>query len=223
MKTIVKLLLIVILFANAQNNCNARDSLDRKAFVSIHSGVFFPSVSGFKDWYHSHHVFINGISLGIPFTNRDFFFYLKGMYSQKSGTQIIYHFEFDPQTGELIDTYTTKGDNITWRQLLGNIGIHYNLNFGLSNNLIFNGGVTLIKQSERTKDSSASSNAKGLNGFFLGVGYEKKILDAFGIFSEVQYNFDMWKFKILGHDIKLQNGGANFNIGVRYYFNPFVK
>jgi hypothetical protein len=196
----------------------AQDSIHRKAFVSVHSGIYLPSISGFKEMYHSHSVFINGISLGIPFSNKDFFFYVKGMYFQKTGTQIIHHFEYDPQTGEPV-TYTTRGDDITWRQLLGNVGVQYNLHPGLTDNLMFNGGITLVKASEKTKDDSASSDAKGFTGFFLGAGYEKRISDKFGLFSEVQYNFDIWKVKIFGYSVSFKYGGANFNVGIRYYFS----
>jgi hypothetical protein len=215
MKTILKILFILIPIAHIPHTCTAQDSIRRKIFVSVHSGIYLPSISGFREMYHSHSVFINGISLGIPFANKGFFFYVKGMYFQKAGTQIIYHFEYDPHTGKPVNTYTTRGGDITWRQLLGNTGIQYNLPFGLTNNLMFNGGITLVKASEKTKDNSAGSEAKGFTGFFLGAGYEKRISDTFGLFSEVQYNFDIRKFEILGH----KYGGANFNIGIRYYFS----
>ena len=80
------------------------------------------------------------ISLGIPFANKEIFFYLKGMYFQKSGNPIIYHYEYNDWTGES-NTYTSQESDvtITWHQLLVNIGIQYDLKFGLSNNLIFNG------------------------------------------------------------------------------------
>ena len=218
MKIIVKILVIIILIANIPNKCIAQDSVDRKAFISLNSGVFLPSASNFKKVYNSPCTFINGISIGIPITNEDFFFYIKAMYFQKNGTPITYHFERDSITGEFY-TYTTQEGNVVYKQWLGNIGIQYNLNFGQTNNFIFNGGVTLIKLSERIKNSTAGDNAKGLNGLFFGIGYEKIILEKFSLFSEVQYNFDMRKFQILGYDIHLKYGGANFNVGMRYYFS----
>ena len=212
MKNIFKILILSIFLAQIPNKCSAQDRVDdRKIFISIHSGVFFPSWGEFKDVYHSPCAFINGISLGIPFTNKGFFVYAKGMYFQKSGTPIIYHFEYGDLTGEGT-TGTTQEGECKYQQWLGNIGIQYNLNLGLTNSLIFNGGITLIKQSEKIKNSTAGSEAKGFSGFFVGAGYEKRILRKFGLLAEAQYNFDMWKI----YDLKY--GGANFNVGMRYYF-----
>jgi len=216
MKYFIKIFIVVILTANVSYNCIAQESYVRKAFISINSGLFLPTWSEFKETYHSPLVFINGVSLGVPFTNKNFFFYAKGMYFQKTGTQIIYNFERDPLTGEL-NMYTTRGGDITWRQLLGNIGIQYNLNLEQKNNLIFNGGLTL----EKTSEGEVKQNIS-LSGFFFGIGYEKRILEKFSLFSEVQYNFsivNMLKIELFGHELKLKNGGVNFNVGGRYYFS----
>jgi hypothetical protein len=222
MKTIFKIFFIIIFIAYIPNKCIAQDHADnrtgRKVFVSIHSGVYFPSVSGFNTVYHSPCAFINGISLGIPFTNKDFFAYAKGMYFQKSGNPLTYHFEYDELTGELTNAYTTQENDviITWRQWLGNIGIQYNLRLGLTSNLIFNGGISLVKASEKTKDSSVGSDSGGLglSGYFCGIGYEKRIYKKIALFSEAQYNFDFPILRQLG----IKYGGANFNVGMRYYF-----
>jgi hypothetical protein len=222
MKTIYKIFFIVILITYIPSKCIAQDHTDnrtgRKMFVSIHSGAYFPSVSGFNTVYHSPCAFINGISLGFPFTNKELFFYVKGMYSQKSGNPITYHFEYDELTGELTNTYTTQENDviITWHQWLGNVGIQYNLGLGLTNNLIFNGGISLVKASEKTKDSSVGSDSGGLGlfGYFFGIGYEKRISKKFGLFTEAQYNFDLPILRKLG----INYGGANFNLGIRYYF-----
>ena len=221
MKTIFKLFIIAILIAYSQNQCVAQDHTDkragRKAFISLHSGAFFPSIDGFKDTYHSPCAFINGISLGIPFTNEEIFFYLKGMYFQKSGNPITYHFEYDEQTG-ITNKYTTQERDVTvtWRQWFVNMGVQYNLKFGLTNIILFNGGLTLAKVSEKTSDSSVSFDSGGfLPGCFLGIGYEKRILDKLSLFSEFQYNFDLPILMLLG----IREGGANLNVGVRYYFN----
>jgi hypothetical protein len=175
-------------------------------------------MTDFSYMYHSPCVFINGISLGFPFTNKDIFFYLKAMYFQKSGTPIIYHFE-------LIDdkyvTYTTRDwdDEIICKQWLGNMGVQYNLGIKTNNVLIFNGGITLFQISEKNRDSSIRYNAKGFNGFFVGIGYEERILDNLSLFSEGQYNVDIWQFKVFGYDIAFKHGGANLNVGIRYYFS----
>jgi hypothetical protein len=218
-KNIFKILIIFTLIAYIPSKCIAQDSIEsRKLFISIHSGAYFPSISGFNKVYHSPCAFINGISFGIPFTNKGFFVYAKGMYFQKSGTPITYHFEYDELTGELTNTYTTQNSDviITWRQWLGNIGIQYNLTIGQTNNLIFNGGISLVKASEKTKDSSVGSDSGGfgLSGFFVGIGYEKRFLRNFGIFSEAQYNFDFPILKQLG----IRYGGTNLNVGIRYHF-----
>ena len=218
MKNIFKILILSILLAQIPNECSAQDSVDnRKIFISIHSGAFFPSWGEFKDVYHSPCAFINGISLGIPFTNKGFFVYAKGMYFQKSGTPIVYHFEYNDLTGE-VTTWTTQEGECKYQQWLGNIGIQYNLNLGLANILMFNGGITLFQQSYKIKNSTAGSEAKGFNGLFMGIGYEKRILRKIGLFSEAQYNFDVRRFKILDYEIRLKYGGANVNVGMKYYF-----
>jgi hypothetical protein len=221
MKTISKILLITISTVLLYDKSNAQDTTGRKAFISVHSGIYLPSIGGYREMYHSHAAFINGIGLAIPFANKNFFFYAKGMYFKKTGTQIVHHSEYDNQTGKFIEN-TTRGGDITWRQLLANIGIQYNLNLAPTNNLMFNGGITLVKAYEQTEDTSAGSDFKGLAGFFLGAGYEKEISDKFSLFSEVQYNFDIFdifRIKILGHNIGLKYGGANLNAGIRYWFN----
>ena len=211
---ITKIFIIAILIVHGQNQCLAQDRVSRKAFISIHSGTYLPSVDGFKETYHSPCAFINGLSLGIPFTNEEMFFYLKAMYFQKSGTPIGYHFEYDEQTDKY-NTYTTQEGDVDYKQWLGNIGVQYNLCFKLTNIIILNGGITLVKISEKIKNSTAGSDGKGISGYFLGIGYEKKILDKFSLFSEIQYNFDFPILKELG----IRSGGANINAGIRYYFS----
>ena len=223
MKIIFKIFVVIMLVSYGQNQCVAQDHVgnrtDGKAFISVHSGAYIPSISSFNKVYHSPCAFINGISLGFPFTNEDFFFYLKGMYFQKSGTPITHHFEYDNQTGEFT-TYTTQEDDVTviWHQFLVNIGIQYNFKFDLTNNLLFNGGITLIKLSEKANDSSVSFDSGGFSpGYFFGIGYEKRILDKFSLFSEVQCNLDLPILKTL--DIGSGGAGVNLNVGIRYYFN----
>jgi len=207
MKIILKISIIIILIVNIPNKCMAQDSIYRKEFISINSGIYLPSVSGFTKTYHSPCAFINGISLGFPFTNTGVFFYVKVMYFLKSGTPIIYHFEYN--NGESI-MYTTQEGDVDYKQLLGNIGIQYNLCFASTNILIFNGGITLVKVSERIRNSTTGSDSKGLSGYFFGVGYEKKILERLGLFSEFQYNFDFPILTMFG----VNTGGANFNVGI---------
>jgi hypothetical protein len=203
------------------DKCVAQDN-GKKAFVSLNTGVNFPSVDGFSETYNLPCVFINGISLGIPFTNKDFFFYLKAMYFQKSGTPVIYHVEIiDDET--VLHTTRDWDDKIIYKQLLGNMGIQYNINFKSNNVLLFNGGITLLKVSEKTRKSTEVSGINGFNGFFFCFGYEKRIFNNLSLFSECQYNFDMWRFKLFGYEIDIKNGGANLNIGVRYYFSQDRK
>jgi len=214
MKNILKIFIIIILIAHIQNKCVAQDSINRKGFISINSGIYLPSMSNFNRIYNSHYAFINGISLGIPFTNENVFFYCKAMYFQKSGTPTIYHFN---SSNGVSNTYTTQEGDVALQQLLLNIGIQYNLSFELTNIITFNGGISLIKASEKISNSPSNSDSKanGFAGYFLGIGYEKRILDKFGLFSEVQYNFDRLIFKTL----EISYGGTNINVGIRYYFS----
>jgi hypothetical protein len=217
MKNIFKILMLFILIAQISNKCKAQESIDnRKVFISIHSGLFLPSWSEFKETYHSPGAFINGISLGIPFTSKGFFVYAKGMYFQKSGNQIIYHSEINDLTGEII-TYTSRGDEIIWRHFLINIGIQYNFNFKQTKHeLTCNGGITFEKTSEGTVKQKIA-----LTGLFVGVGYEYRVLKKFGLFAEAQYNFNilnMFNLNLFGYELKFKHGGANFNVGMRYYF-----
>jgi|WetSurMetagenome_2_1015567.scaffolds.fasta_scaffold227073_1 hypothetical protein len=214
MKNILKLFIIVILIANIQIKCIAQDSIDRKGFISVNSGIYLPSMINFNRIYDSHYTFINGISLGIPFTNEDVFFYCKVMYFQKSGTPIIYHFN---SSNGVSNIYTTQEGDVALQQLLVNIGIQYNFSFELTNILTFNGGFSLIKASEKISNSPSNSESKasGFAGYFLGTGYEKRIFNKFGLFSEIQYNFDRLIFKTLD----INYGGTNINIGIRYYFS----
>ena len=105
MKNLIKILIAVILIAHVPIKCIAQDSTYIKTFISLNSGVFFPSWREFKEAYHSPCAFINGGSLGIPISNKHFFFYVKAMYFQKTGNQIIYHFENN--NGEVV-MYTTR-------------------------------------------------------------------------------------------------------------------
>lgn len=218
MRNILKIFIIVILIAQIQNKCIAQDSINRKGFFSINSGLYLPLMSNFNKIYNSHYALINGISLGIPFTNEDVFLYCKAMYFQKSGTPIIYHFN---SSNGVSNTYTTQEGDVTLQQLLVNIGIQYNLSFELTNILTFNGGISLIKASEKISNSPSNSDSKanGFAGYFLGIGYEKRILEKLGLFSEVQYNFDRLIFKTLD----ISYGGANINVGIRYYFSQKMR
>ena len=217
MKAFTKIFFFVILFSYLQFNCFAQEDNKKMAFISVNSGIYMPSAKGFKDVYNSNFTFINGISVGIPFSNENFFFYLKAMYFQKSGTPITYHIEYDFTTDNY-DKYITQEGTIVLKQFIGNIGVQYNLVFSSNDIILFNSGLTLIKATEKTKDTSLSSDVKGLNGFFCGIGYEKKLFDKLSLLSEFQYNFDIWGFKILDYDAKIKYGGANLNVGVRYYF-----
>lgn len=80
MKPTFKIFFIIILIAYIPCKCIAQDRTGRTIFVSIHSGLFLPSWSEFKETYHSPCAFINGISLGVPITNKGLFVYAKGMY-----------------------------------------------------------------------------------------------------------------------------------------------
>jgi len=105
------------------------------------------------------------------------------------------------------------GDDIIWRHFLINTGIQYNYNFRQTkHDLIFNGGITFEKTSEGTVKQKFA-----LTEFFVGVGYVKK----FGLFTEGQYNFNilnMLDIKLFDYKLKFKHGGANFNVGMRYYF-----
>jgi len=210
-KTVI--LIVVLLIASISGKSTAQEKSGGMSFVSMHTGAFFPSISGFKDVYHSPCAFINGISLGTNFINQNTFFYLKAMYFQKSGTPITYHINYNNETGE-VTKWTTQEGTCTYKQLICNAGVQYNIKFRLSNILFLNGGIALVKQSEKIKNSASANNGKGMPCYFFGIGYEKCVLEKISLFSEFQYNFDWKILNILG----LKYGGANINIGFRYYF-----
>lgn len=212
MKTILTTFISAILISYLPIKCIAQENFNRKTFISIHSGTYLPSMKDFNKVYNSPFAFINGISLGIPFTNKAIFLYGKAMYFQKSGTPIIYH--FDSNNG--INTiYTTQEGDIVLQQLLVNIGMQYNLSLKTSNTIVLNGGISFVNSSEKVINSFTNSKSKGFAGYFLGIGYEKRLSDQFSWFSEAQYNFDRVVFKMLDMNYE----GTNINIGIRYYFN----
>ena len=190
-----------------------QESQNRKAFISINSGCYLPTDNDFSKIYGDF-IFINGISIGIPFTSQDLYFYGKGMYFKKLGTPIIYHFTSENGVSR---TYTTQEGVITINHFLFNVGLQYNFNLSDNYKVLINGGIALIKSIEESDNPlEYDSNGGGLSGLFLGLGLERKFSTIpLSIFTEIQYNPS---FTIL-KTYNLDYSSINLNIGLRYYFN----
>jgi len=212
MRLKTNLVIIVLLFFIS--GIYAQVDNKRKAFISVNTGMYIPSRTDFKTIYDSWFPFNNGVSIGVPFTNTDIFFYGKAMYFECEGIPIIYHFEI---SNGVSHTYTTREGNIKLKQLLFNIGLQYDYSINELNKVIVNGGISIVNATEKTNNTSANaeSEAKGFSGYFLGLGYERIFNNIpMSVFSEVQYNFNRLIFKALD----LSYGGANINVGIRCYF-----
>jgi len=212
MKLLLKISMVSLFAILLQNSCIAQDGQKRKAFISVNSGVYFPSMENFNKVYNSPAAFINGLSLGIPISNENLFLYGKAMYFQKVGVPIAHHFVYE---NGVMRVSTTQEGNVKLKELLINLGVQYNAEFKQTNVIVINAGILVVKASEKIKSDSSNSESKanGFAGYFLGVGYEKKLSDRLGAFSEVQYNVDRIIFKLFD----ISYGGANVNVGIRYY------
>ncbi|MCK9450012.1 MAG: hypothetical protein M0Q41_13700 [Bacteroidales bacterium] len=212
MKPYLNFVILVLLITT--KGLHAQEDKKRDAFVSINSGIYVPSRSEFKTIYDSWFTFNNGLSLGVPFTNSDIYLYGKAMFLRCEGVPIIYHYE---SIDGVLHTYTTREGNIIYKQLLFNLGIQYNYSIKKLNKIITNGGISIINATETTTNTNADSEskAKGFAGYFIGLGYERNFENIpLSAFSEIQYNFNRLIFKALD----LSYGGANINVGVRFYF-----
>ncbi|MDD3701008.1 MAG: hypothetical protein WCR58_05350 [Bacteroidales bacterium] len=212
MKPYLNFVILVLLITT--KGLHAQEDKKRDAFVSINSGIYVPSRSEFKTIYDSWFTFNNGLSAGVPFTNSDIYLYGKAMFLRCEGVPIIYHYE---SIDGVLHTYTTREGNIIYKQLLFNLGIQYNYSIKKLNKIITNGGISIINATETTTNTNADSEskAKGFAGYFIGLGYERNFENTpLSAFSEIQYNFNRLIFKALD----LSYGGANINVGVRFYF-----
>jgi hypothetical protein len=216
-KKFINILILLILIGFSNSKIFAQDSITRKAFISVNTGCYFPTGNDFNKIYGDF-IFINGLSIGIPFTNQDLYLYGKAMYFVKEGTPIIYHFT---SNNGISSTYTIQEGLITIKHFLFNLGLQYN--FKLNDNIKFitNGGLTLIKSTEKSDNPvKYDSNGGGLSGLFLGLGLEKKFSTIpLSLFTECQFNPS---FTIL-KTYNLDYSAINFNIGLRYYFNQSTK
>ena len=204
----------VILILVLTKGLYAQEDKKRNAFVSINSGIYIPSRTDFKTIYDSRFTFNNGLSVGVPFTNSDIYFYGKAMFFRCKGVPIIYHYE---SNNGVSYTYTTREGNILYKQFLFNLGVQYNFSIKELNKIITNGGISIVNASETTNNTSgySESKAKGFAGYFVGLGYERNFENIpIIVFSEIQYNFNRLIFKTLD----LSYGGANINVGIRFYF-----
>jgi hypothetical protein len=202
----------ILLLVSPTSKLMSQSSNERTAFVSIHTGSYIPLDLSFRRTYGKL-IFINGLSLGIPFTNHDLYLYSKAMYYKKQGIPIIYHFE--DNSGVPI-YFTTQEGSITINHFQFNVGLQYNIIVHRNLKLITNGGLTLIKSSEESNDPlDYKSDTKGLTGFFIGAGLDKTFAGPIGIFGECQYNHQLSLIKDYASDYS----AMNINFGLRYYFN----
>lgn len=211
-----KIIFSIILFLIIPASMAAQKKERQKISVSVHSGVYVLANDHFKEVYNSRAAFINGVSLGVPFTNIGLAFYAKGMYFQRKGTPIIDHYEI--REDGTSHSYTTREGDAAYREFLFNLGIQYSFSFKELNKVFANGGVSFIAAKEsvtNTAEMNSSTHTKGYAGCFLGLGYERLFKNVpISVFGEAQYDFDRMVFNALS----LSYGGANINLGCRFYF-----
>lgn len=217
---IQKIKYILILFVTIglpNSKLFGQDSISRKAFISINSGCYLPTGNDFNKIYGDF-IFINGLSVGIPFTNHDLYLYGKAMYFKKEGTPIIYHYVSNNGVSK---SYTTQEGLIKINHFLFNLGLQYNIKLSDNVKIVTNGGLTLFKSIEKSNNPvKFDSNGGGLSGLFLGFGLERRFSTVpLSLFSECQYNSS---FSIL-KTYNLDYSAINFNIGLRFYFNQTTK
>jgi len=210
-------IIVIILFSISQSLLYSQDTI-RKAFVSFHTGGYIPSRGDFDKIYGTPVAFINGLSLGIPFTNRDIYFYVKAMYYYKSGIPIVYHYTYN---NGVSSTTTTQEGKIVINNWLFNGGIQENFSVGNNYKIHLNAGLSFVKSSEVVKTPPESKIAlSGWAGYYIGIGGEKRFANLpFGVFVEYQYNLDRLIFKSLG----LNYGGSDINTGLRFYFSQTIQ
>jgi len=216
-RKIISVLMLMILAGLFNSKLSAQDSIQRKAFISINTGCYLPTGKDFNKIYGDV-IFINGLSLGIPFSNQNFFLYMKAMYFKKQGMPITYHFISNNGSST---TFTTQEGSIKINHFLFNLGLQYNIKLFDNYKIITNGGLTFIHSNEKSDNPvSYSSNNGGLSGFFLGLGLERKFVSLpLSLFFECQYNSS---FTIL-KTYNLDYSAFNLSIGLRYYFNKTSK
>ena len=177
------IILIIVLFCS---NISAQDSITKKGFITFNTGCHLPTGADFNKIY-GNFLFINGLSIGLPFRNTDVYFYGKLMYLKKTGIPVIYHFN---SINGVSNNYTTQEGSIKIDQFNFSLGIQYNKR--LKNNLIFlvNGGLFFVKSTESSADPvQYHIKSGGLSGLFLGFGLEKKLsFIPFSVVGEIQYN-----------------------------------
>jgi hypothetical protein len=212
-KKIINILILLILIGFSISKTFAQDSINRKAFISVNTGCYLPTGKDFNKIY-GNFIFINGLSIGIPFSNQDLYLYGKAMYFEKEGIPIIYHYT---SNNGISNTYTTQEGLITIKHFLFNIGLQYNFKLNHNIKIITNGGLTLIKSTEKSDNLvKFDSKGGGLSGLFFGLGIERSFsMIPLSLFTECQYNSS---FSIL-KTYNLDYSAINFNIGLRHYFN----
>ncbi|MBN2763928.1 MAG: hypothetical protein JXR41_12610 [Bacteroidales bacterium] len=198
--------LLIFQFAVAQDD---KDIKPRKAFVSINTGLYFPSIDYFKEQY-GYPAFKNGMDIAMPLTNKNIYLFLKANYYQKNGSGIIYTFSQDT------NSYHLEGE-AKIRQFNFHLGLQYGYNFNDLNSIIFAGGFSyyILNQTSNTPTFGKSESKIIGVGYFGSLGYERGFNSLpFKLFAVGQYN---GKFQISGLFESDDFGGFGLNLGIRYY------
>ncbi len=215
MKTRVVLALFTVAIVSFPANSQETDY--RSPFISANLGGFVSSLKDFGKVYDSNLGFAFGAGVGLPLSSRTYI-YGKASYFTKSGVPVLYTYTY--QNGTLINVSETKTDGTaSFHQWIINGGIQYNFFLSEDFALGLNGGLTYTKVSETYTGSSAAVtstlDASGLVGYFAGLAVERNFSESpLSVFAEAQFNF-------VQHDILAaagNYGGANFTLGLRYYF-----
>jgi hypothetical protein len=198
--------LLTFQFSFAQDD---KEIKPRKAFISINTGLYFPSIDYFNEQF-GYPAFKNGIDIAMPLTNKNIYLFLKANYYQKNGSGIIYNFSPDS------NSYHLEGV-AKIRQFNFHLGLQYGYNLNDLNSIIFAGGLSyyILNQTSNTPSFGESeSKTKGV-GYFGSIGYERSFNSfPFNLFVIGQYN---GTFKISGLNDSNTFGGFGLNLGIRYY------
>ena len=198
--------LLTFQFANAQGD---KEIKPRKAFISINTGMYFPSIDYFNEQF-GYPAFKNGMDIAMPLTNKNIYLFLKANYYQKNGSGLIY--TFSPDT----NSYYLEGE-AKISQFNFHLGLQYGYNLNDLNSIIFAGGLSyyILKQTSNTPTLGESEfKTKGV-GFFGSIGYERSFNSLpFNLFAVGQYNAT---FQFSGLSNSNDFGGFGLNLGIRYY------
>lgn len=213
-----KISLIAILLLSAQLALFSQTRDYPPVYFSLNGGGFISSRENFSNQYDSNIGFTAGGGLGVPVSSR---LYLTGRatYFSKSGTPLTVINQYSQD--KLVQATEIRSGSAKFTQWLINAGIEYKISLSENFKLYPMAGIAFSKTTEKVITEyinyQIDTKASGILGYYAGTGLERKFETIpLSAFAEAYYNFYL---KELSSSIMGNIGGANFNLGIRYYLN----